>query len=30
MLTELPEGWAAAIGRVLLFWLVRASLTLKS
>ena len=23
MLTELPEGWAAAIGRVLLFWLVR-------
>ena len=27
MLAELPEGWAAAIGRVLLFWSVSASLT---
>ena len=27
MLTELPEGWAAAIGRVLLFYFVRANLT---
>ena len=27
MLAELPEGWAAAIGRVLLLWSVSASLT---
>ena len=27
MLAELPEGWAAAIGRVRLFWSVSASLT---